>query len=186
MPPRTRFQSLLTALAKEKSLIESQLAKVSDAIAALGGVGESLPASAAYPESEDCRQKGRENDRRAAEGCVRAHAASTGPSGGLSLAGRSDNREVAYYLNLYSPATYEAFSTAAPSLASVPPVVGPERDPWGRGDESLDGCDELVLGRISWERFGSEFLPTSRESCPSTTTARRCVCRTVLRRWGSD
>ena len=40
MPPRTRFQSLLTALAKEKSLIESQLAKVSDAIAALGGVGK--------------------------------------------------------------------------------------------------------------------------------------------------
>ena len=71
---------------------------------------------------------------------------------------------MAYYLNLYSPATYEAFSTAAPSLASVPPVVGPERDPWGRGDESLDGCDELVLGLISWERFGSEFLPTSRES----------------------
>ena len=40
MPSRTRFQSLLTALAREKSLIESQLAKVSDAIAALGGVGK--------------------------------------------------------------------------------------------------------------------------------------------------
>ena len=40
MPPRTRFQSLLTTLAKEKSLIESQLAKVSDAITALGGVGK--------------------------------------------------------------------------------------------------------------------------------------------------
>jgi lipase chaperone LimK len=40
VPPRTRFQSLLTTLAKEKAMIESQLAKVSDAIAALGGVGK--------------------------------------------------------------------------------------------------------------------------------------------------
>ena len=40
MPTHTRFHSLLTALAKEKALIESQLAKVSDAIAALGGVGK--------------------------------------------------------------------------------------------------------------------------------------------------
>jgi hypothetical protein len=40
VPTQTRFHSLLTALAKEKALIESQLAKVSDAIAALGGVGK--------------------------------------------------------------------------------------------------------------------------------------------------
>ena len=79
MPPRTRFESLLTALAKEKSCNRiRQLAKVSDAIAALGGVGEAYQRRQAFPESEDCRQKGRENDRRAAEGCVRAHEAILG------------------------------------------------------------------------------------------------------------
>ena len=36
----TRFQALLSVLAKEESLLQSQLGKVRDAIAALGGVGK--------------------------------------------------------------------------------------------------------------------------------------------------
>ena len=78
MPPRTRFQSLLTALAKEKSLIESQLAKVSDAIAALGGVGKEYQRRQRIRKVKTAARKDRENDRRAAEGCVRAHEAILG------------------------------------------------------------------------------------------------------------
>ena len=40
MPSQTRFQALLSVLAKEESLLQSQLGKVRDAIAALGGVGK--------------------------------------------------------------------------------------------------------------------------------------------------
>ena len=39
MPLRNRFHSVLSALAKEESVLESQLGKVRDAIAALSGVG---------------------------------------------------------------------------------------------------------------------------------------------------
>ena len=40
MPLRTRFQNLLALLAKEKAVIESQLGKIDDAIAALQGAGQ--------------------------------------------------------------------------------------------------------------------------------------------------